>query len=160
MNIDRDKIYLDNAATSFPKPECVAEAVCSYIKEHGININRGSYEYAYAAEEMVYETRCLLCRLFGSKDPRQVVFTKNVTESLNIIIKGLLRPRDHVIVSPMEHNSVMRPLVQLASAGVSFDRAECEKDGSLVLSSLEKLLQEMSPLEADKERVLAEPEFI
>ena len=95
------KIYLDQASTSFPKAPGTAEAVFRYMTECGCNIGRGGYEGAYSAEELVYDTRVLLCRLFGGRgaasDPKNVVFTKNVTESLNVLLKGLLRPGDHVI---------------------------------------------------------------
>lgn len=136
-----DRIYLDNAATTYPKPPCTAEAVYAYMTGVGANINRGSYRSAYAAEETVYEARRLLCRFFDGPDPRQVVFTKNITESLNVLLKGLLRPGDHVIVSRMEHNAVMRPLTQLKAQGVSFDRAACGPDGQLDLDSLESLIR-------------------
>ena len=106
------KIYLDQAATSFPKAPGTAEAVYRYMRDCGCNVSRGSYAGAYSAEELVYDTRILLCRLFGcgDADSKKVVFTINVTESLNVLLKGLLRPGDHVLVSSMEHNAVMRPL--------------------------------------------------
>ena len=124
------KIYFDNAATSFPKPDGVAEAVYDYIKFNGMNIGRGVYEKAFASAEGVYETREVLCGLFNFSKPSNVIFTVNVTEALNMIIKGLLRPGDHVIVSSLEHNSVMRPLTQLLKSGVYFDRAPCDSEGN------------------------------
>ncbi len=126
-----DKIYLDNASTTFPKPSQVADAVYDYICNVGSNINRGCYETAYSVEEMVYETRALVCELFGGEDCKNVVFTKNVTESLNIILKGLLKPGDHVLVSSMEHNSVMRPINQLAQNGITYSRIPCNEFGEL-----------------------------
>lgn len=134
-----DAIYLDNASTTFPKPKAVPEAMYHYMTRSGSNINRGCYDRAYAVEELVYETRQMLCSLFGGEDCRNVAFTKNVTESLNVILKGLLKPGDHVLVSSMEHNAVMRPLVQLEKQGISFSRIPCRRDGSLIL-------EEMSPL--------------
>ncbi|MDO4620329.1 MAG: aminotransferase class V-fold PLP-dependent enzyme [Lachnospiraceae bacterium] len=125
------RIYLDHAATSFPKPACVAESVYRYISECGSNISRGGYSSAYEMEETVFETRCLLTDLFHGEDPSQVIFTKNVTESLNVLLKGLLHPGDHVLVSSMEHNAVMRPLTQLKAAGVTFTRIPCRTDGRL-----------------------------
>ena len=127
------KIYLDQASTSFPKAPGTAEAVYRYMTECGCNISRGGYADAYSAAELVYDTRVLLCRLLGAgeADPKQVVFTKNVTESLNILLKGLLRPGDHVLVSSMEHNAAMRPLGQLARQGVRVTRVPCAGDGSL-----------------------------
>lgn len=132
-------IYLDNASTTFPKPKAVPEAMYRYMTSSGSNINRGCYDRAYAVEELVYETRQRLCSLFGGEDCRNVAFTKNVTESLNVILKGLLKPGDHVLVSSMEHNAVMRPLVQLEKQGISFSRIPCRRDGSLIL-------EEMAPL--------------
>lgn len=127
----KSKIYLDNASTTFPKPQCVPDAVYQYMTRIGSNINRGCYEDAYSAEEMVYDTRRQLCDLFGFSDCKNVIFTKNVTESLNVIIKGYLKHGDHVLVSSMEHNAVMRPLVQMEQAGVSFTRLPCTKEGCL-----------------------------
>ncbi len=134
-----DAIYLDNASTTFPKPKAVPEAMYHYMTRSGSNINRGCYDRAYSVEELVYETRQMLCSLFGGEDCRNVAFTKNVTESLNVILKGLLKPGDHVLVASMEHNAVMRPLVQLEKQGISFSRIPCRRDGSLIL-------EEMAPL--------------
>ena len=107
----------------------------------GANINRGCYDDAYQVEEMVYETRQLLCDLFDGSDCRNVVFTKNVTESLNMLLKGFLKKGDHVLVSSMEHNAVMRPLVQLEKQGVSFTRIPCNEMGELQMDQLETCLQ-------------------
>lgn len=125
------KIYLDNASTSFPKPKKVAESVFYYMTEQGSNINRGCYDGAYAVEEVVFETRQMLCELFHGENCKNVVFTKNVTESINIVLKGFLKSGDHVLVSSVEHNAVMRPLVQLEKSGVTFTRIPNETDGSL-----------------------------
>ena len=135
------QIYLDNASTTFPKPGCVPEAMYRYLTELGANINRGGYESAYSAEELVFETREALCRLFGGEDMRNVVFTKNITESLNVVLKGFLRPCDHVIVSSMEHNAVMRPIRQLEQAGVCFSRIPCGADGTMDPSLLEQYIR-------------------
>ncbi len=140
------KRYLDNASTTFPKPACVAQAVADYISSVGCNISRGGYETAYSAEELVFETREWLAELFGAPDCRCVVFTKNVTESLNVLLKGFLKPGDHVLASAMEHNAVMRPLVQLQAQGVSFSRVPCREDGSLVLEALPALVQDNTRL--------------
>lgn len=108
-----NRIYLDNAATAFPKAPGVAEAVYAYLTSIGSNINRGYYAEALMAEEIVYETRELICHLFKTPDPDHVVFTKNITESLNLVINSLFKPGDHVMVSSMEHNAVLRPLHHL-----------------------------------------------
>ena len=138
-------IYLDQAATSFPKAPGTADAMYRYMTGCGCNVNRGSYAGAYSAEELVYDTRMQLCRLFGAgdvtADPKNVVFTKNVTESLNFLIKGLLRPGNHVLVSSMEHNAVMRPLVQLEKQGIRFTRVPCSDDGSMDPADLERLIE-------------------
>ena len=136
-----DKIYMDNASTTFPKPEPVPQAVYRYMTSQGCNINRGCYDGAYAVEETVFETRERLARLFHGGDCRNVVFTRNVTESLNVILKGFLKPGDHVLVSAMEHNAMMRPLRQLEKLGVTFDRIPCTQTGELKLDAMEDLLR-------------------
>ena len=137
-----ERIYLDNASTSFPKAEGVAEAVYHYLKDCGCNINRGGYDEAYQAEETVLRTRQQLTELFHGPDCRNVVFTRNITESLNVLLKGFLKAGDHVLVSAMEHNAVMRPLIQLTEQGVSFDRIPCMADGTLDISAMDRLLRE------------------
>ena len=137
-----ERIYFDNASTSFPKAEGVAEAVYHYIKDCGCNINRGGYDEAYQAEEIVLRTRQQLTELFHGPDCRNVVFTRNITESLNVLLKGFLKAGDHVLVSAMEHNAVMRPLTQLTEQGVSFDRIPCMADGTLDVSAMNRLLRE------------------
>lgn len=137
-----ERIYFDNASTSFPKAEGVAEAVYHYLKDCGCNINRGGYDEAYQAEEIVLRTRQQLTELFHGPDCRNVVFTRNITESLNVLLKGFLKAGDHVLVSAMEHNAVMRPLTQLTEQGVSFDRIPCMADGTLDVSAMNRLLRE------------------
>ena len=137
-----ERIYFDNASTSFPKAEGVAEAVYHYMKDCGCNINRGGYDEAYQAEETVLRTRQQLTELFHGPDCRNVVFTRNITESLNVLLKGFLKAGDHVLVSAMEHNAVMRPLTQLTEQGVSFDRIPCGADGTLDVSAMDRLLRE------------------
>ena len=146
------QIYLDNASTTFPKPREVADAVYQYMTGVGSNIGRGGYTSAYAAEEAVFAARQLLCDFFGGEDAKNVVFTKNVTEALNVIIRGLLQPGDHVLVSAMEHNAVMRPLQligreleagdQAPAAVISFSRIPCDREGNLELEALPKLVQQ------------------
>ena len=135
------RTYLDNASTTFPKPPYVAEAVCAYMTEMGTNVGRGEYASAFDTEDMVFDVRAALCRLFEGPDASDVVFTRNVTEALNLVLKGCLRAGDHVVVSSMEHNAVMRPLMQLAARGVAFDRAQCASDGTLDVAKVERLLR-------------------
>lgn len=136
-----DYIYLDNASTSFPKAPNVASAMADYITNRGININRGSYALAYDVEDTIYTTRQRLNTLFNGHDPSHVVFTQNVTMSLNMVIKGLLKAGDHVLVSSMEHNAVMRPLTQLLDKGITFDIIPCDKTGSIQLESMDSLIR-------------------
>lgn len=140
------RIYLDNGSTSFPKPACVPDAVFRYMTACGSNVGRGGYEAAYDAEELVFETRERLCTLFHGEDARCAVFTPNITVSLNVLLKGFLHPGDHVLVSSMEHNAVMRPLRQLEAQGVTFDRVPCREDGTLPLEAAEHLLRENTKL--------------
>lgn len=135
-----DYIYLDNASTSFPKAPTVATAMSNYITNRGININRGSYSLAYDVEDIIYTTRQRLHTLFNGHDPSHVIFTLNVTMSLNMVIKGLLKAGDHVLVSSMEHNAVMRPLTQLLDKGITFDIIPCDVTGSIELDSIKSLI--------------------
>ena len=136
-----NRIYLDQASTSFPKAPGVAQAMMDYLTMNGVNVNRGCYSSAYSAEEVIYETRQLLAELFHFSKCKNVIFTTNVTNSLNFILKGFLKPGDHILVSAMEHNAVMRPVVQLASLGISFDRIPCRTDGSMILEKVEELIR-------------------
>ena len=136
-----DYIYLDNASTSFPKAPTVATAMSDYITNRGININRGSYALAYDVEDTIYTTRQRLNTLFNGHDPSHVVFTQNVTMSLNMVIKGLLKSGDHVLVSSMEHNAVMRPLTQLLDKGITFDTIPCDSTGFIQMDSIEPLIR-------------------
>ena len=139
--MSKKRIYLDNAATSFPKPEQMLSAIMDYIQKIGTNINRGGYQDAYDTAEMVFETREMLNQLFNGPDCKNVIFTANITTSLNMILKGFLKSGDHVLVSSMEHNAVMRPLVQLKQSGVAFDRIPCSERGELEFESINKLLK-------------------
>ena len=134
-------IYLDNASTTFPKAPTVATAMSDYITNRGININRGSYALAYDVEDIIYTTRQRLNTLFNGHDPSHVIFTQNVTMSLNMVIKGLLKAGDHVLVSSMEHNAVMRPLTQLLDKGITFDTIPCDSTGSIQMDSIEPLIR-------------------
>lgn len=138
-----NKIYLDQASTSFPKAPSVADTVYRYLSDSPVNVSRGGYEAAYSVEEKIFETREQLRRLFHftSGKSKNVIFTPNITTSLNILLKGLLKPGDHVLVSSMEHNAVMRPLVQLQKHGISFDRIPCASDGSLLLDQADTLIK-------------------
>lgn len=110
-------IYFDNAATTLQKPECVPRAVMEAMTTFG-NPGRGVHEPAMAASRVIYEARCALAQLFHAENPANIAFTANATAALNIAIKGILNPGDHVITTVMEHNSVLRPLYELEDRGV------------------------------------------
>jgi len=135
------QIYLDNACTTFPKPPSVPASIAEFISNCGVNINRGSYAPAYDIEEIVYTTRKWLCELFHFTEYKNVIFTQNVTMSLNMVIKGLLKPGDHVLISSMEHNAVVRPLVQLQRENIKFNLIPCSVDGELCTEEIHKLIQ-------------------
>lgn len=141
-----NKIYLDNAATSFPKAPGVSDSMKYYIDNIGKNINRGGYSEQYRAEEIVFETREMIRELFNGEDSANCIFTQNITQSLNTVIKGYLKHGDHVIVSSMEHNAVMRPLVQLEKYGVEFTRVKCDEFGRLNPYDIEKSIKENTKL--------------
>ena len=134
-------IYLDNAATSFPKPPAVAEAMVRYLTEVGASINRGVYASAQDAGMTTLLLREGLCRLFHHSDPTHCLLTAGNTMGLNMVLRGFLRPGDHCLVSSMEHNAVMRPLQDLAERGVSFDRVPCDGAGRLDPSDIPPLIR-------------------
>lgn len=124
-------IYFDNAATSWPKPPSVREALDRYFGEAGGNPGRSGHRMSINAAQMVEDARELLGGLFNISSPDRIIFTKNATEALNIGISGMLKPGDHVITSGIEHNSVMRPLRHLESEGVELTVVACAADGTL-----------------------------
>ncbi len=134
-------IYLDNSATSWPKPSRVKEAMIKFIEEVGANPGRSGHLLSIEAARIIYETREALSNLFHVKDPLRIVFTLNVTESLNLALKGLLKPGDHVVTSSMEHNSVMRPLRDLEKKGIEVSIIPCSSEGKLDPQELEKRIQ-------------------
>ncbi|OGO01316.1 MAG: cysteine desulfurase [Chloroflexi bacterium RBG_13_53_26] len=124
-------IYLDNAATSWPKPEAVYQAMDNFMRHTGANPGRSAHQLSIEAGRIIYETRESLSMLFGIGDPMRIVFTSNATEALNVVIRGLLHPGDHVITSSMEHNSVMRPLRHMEKLGVEVTVVKCSSEGFL-----------------------------
>lgn len=134
-------VYLDNAATSYPKAPGVASAMADYVEKVGATINRSSYASAQKAGLVTLSLRERLCRLFNHPDPTHAVLTPGATAGLNMVIKGLLRPGDHCLVSSMEHNAVMRPLVQLEREGVAFERIPCDAQGCLRLEALPGMIK-------------------
>lgn len=124
-------IYFDNAATSWPKPPEVKEAMVRFMDEIGANPGRSGHLLSIEAARIIYEARETLSRLFNIKDPSRIVFTLNATESINLALKGLLRIGDHVLTSSMEHNSVMRPLRELEKRGIALSVVPCSPKGEL-----------------------------
>lgn len=122
-------IYFDNGSTSFPKAPKVAEAVCEFLQKGAFNINRGNYQGAYDLEEKVQETRERLLRLFHAPKDVTVIFTPGITYSLNYFLKGYLHSGDHVLISGMEHNAVVRPLVQLEDKGIEWNYIVSDEKG-------------------------------
>ena len=110
-------IYLDNAATTLQKPQCVIDAVVQAMTTMG-NASRGAHSSALTASRTVYDARCKIANLFGCKLPENVVFTCNSTEALNIALNGIFESGDHVITTDLEHNSVLRPLYRLEQQGI------------------------------------------
>ena len=139
-------IYFDNASTSHPKAPGVAQAVGNILEQGCFNINRGGYAGAYEVSSMVFETREKVAKLFDCRSGRSVAFTSGITHSLNIALKGLLRPGDHVITTQMEHNSVIRPLASLEKSGVTVDVARSEADGGLDIADLESKIKNNTKL--------------
>ena len=135
-------IYFDNSSTSFPKAPNVGRAMGEFIENGAFNINRGSYEGAYEAGSAVLDTREMLKDLFNAPDSKNVVFTPSVTYSLNYFIKGFLKPNDHVLVTSVEHNAVMRPLVQMKELGLEFDVVPCDEEGSITADDFRKYIKE------------------
>ena len=135
-------IYFDNSSTSFPKAPNVGCAMGEFIENGAFNINRGSYEGAYEAGSAVLDTREMLKDLFNCPNSKNVVFTPSVTYSLNFFIKGFLKPGDHVLVTSVEHNAVMRPLVQMEKLGVEFDAVPCDEEGGVTADDFRAYIKE------------------
>lgn len=136
-------IYLDNAATSFPKPQCVIDAMTSFMKNIGCNPGRGGYSKSLESGRLVYEARNLLNKFFNGPGSENVVFTQNITMSLNTVIKGMLKKDWHIITTSMEHNSVMRPLRRMeADENIKITVVNCNRDGSLNPIDIENAITE------------------
>lgn len=135
------RIYLDNAATSYPKAPGVSEAVKYCLDEVSGSINRSGSAGFSTAQEVVWETREQIAALFNFPQAENVIFTLNVTQSLNFLLKGLLKPGDHVLVSSLEHNAVMRPLLQLEQQGVEHSRVWGNKEGRVQTAQFEEQIK-------------------
>lgn len=140
-------IYLDNAATTFPKPEEVYDRVNEVMRVYGANPGRSGHSMALEAGRIIYNARETVARFFNIKNPMQVVFTSNATDALNMGIKGVLRQGDHAITSSMEHNSVLRPLKALEKKGIiELTVVNCNECGELEVENIENAIQENTKL--------------
>lgn len=134
-------IYLDNAASSWPKPDETWQAMEHFMRNIGANPGRSGHRLSIEAGRILMETREALAELFGEEDPLRICFAKNATEALNLAICGILRPGDHCITSSMEHNSVMRPLRASEKRGVEVTVAACSPQGELDPREIEKVIR-------------------
>ena len=137
-------IYLDNAATSHPKPEIVIQAMEAFMRNVGGNPGRSGHRLSIEAGRIIFETREKIAALFGISDSSRVIFGQNATEAINLGLKGLLRRGDHVITSSMEHNSVMRPLRALEREGIDLTVVPCSREGFLDPAEIQKAIRKNS----------------
>ena len=133
-------IYLDNAATSWPKPPGVLKAMSAFMESSGANSGRSGHRLSIASARVVFECRETIAAFFKSPDPMRVIFTPNATQAINLVLKGLLKPGDSVVTTSMEHNAVMRPLHFLQKRGIQIKIAPCRADGTLDILKLQELI--------------------
>lgn len=139
-------IYFDNAATSFPKPNIVYDSIMEVMKNYGANPGRSGHKLALKLGREIFETRELIAKLFNIKNPMNIIFTSNCTESLNLAIKGILQKGDHVITTSMEHNSVLRPLTALEKQGIELTIVSGDSMGRIDPSEIEKNIKKNTKL--------------
>ena len=143
----QDIVYFDNAATSWPKPKRVVEAVKNFLETSCANPGRSGHRMSVEAARVLFEAREKLAKLFNAPDPLRIIFTKNATEALNIVFFGLLREGDHVITTSMEHNSVIRPLRFLQeNMGVELDIVRCSERGELDPDDVKRFIKRNTKL--------------
>ena len=136
-------IYLDNAATVYPKPRSILEPMTEIYSRYGVNPGRSGYDLCVVGGDLVQQTREQLTRFFGGTDPNRLVFSYNASDSLNILIQGLVEKGDHVVSTTVEHNSVIRPLNHLAEQGIiTRDFVACGKEGRIDPSDIAKALRD------------------
>ncbi|MCI1956489.1 MAG: aminotransferase class V-fold PLP-dependent enzyme [Oscillospiraceae bacterium] len=140
-------IYLDNAATTYPKPQSVQRAVTEAFRRYGANPGRAGHSMAMAASEEIYRCRSAAADFFHAQGPECVAFTLNCTHAVNYVLKGLLRPGDHVVISCLEHNAVVRPVHALAENGVTFTEARVfPGDNDATVNAFRDAIQENTKL--------------
>ena len=131
------RVYLDNSATSWPKPPSVVKAISDYLNEYGGSPGRSGHSFSLRAAREVFETRELIAELFNARSSERVIFTANATHALNIALKGILKKGDHVIITSMEHNSMIRPLRYLENQGlIELSIVNCDSKGSINIENL------------------------
>ncbi|HBM75736.1 MAG TPA: cysteine desulfurase, partial [Clostridiaceae bacterium] len=137
------KVYLDNSATTFPKPDSVIDAVADFMRYVGASPGRGGYSNSLEAGRIVFQTRKLINGFFNGPGIENVIFTQNITESLNMAINGIFKDGWHIITTSMEHNSVMRPLRTLQEEGkIELTIIKCDKNGFLNVGDVEKSIKD------------------
>ena len=142
METGRAPIYLDNAATTFPKPPVALQSMAETFSRVGASPGRGSHAMAAEAERLVEETRQQLASFFDAPDPDRVVFTSNATDALNLVIQGMASPGDHFVATELDHNSVLRPLHHLAEQGrITFDLARFDDRGFVDPDEVDSLIR-------------------
>lgn len=139
-------IYLDNAATTYPKPKTVYKSVMECMTNYCANPGRSSHSMAIKGAKNIYDTRELVANFFNFNDPLRVIFTSNATDSLNLAIKGLLKTGDHVITTSMEHNSVLRPISFLKQFGVESTIINCDESGMINVQDIEDAIRDNTKL--------------
>lgn len=139
-------LYFDNAATTFPKPPEVIEAVSDCLKNFCANPGRGGHKLSLQSGRVILEARELLAELFKSDSPDRIILTQNATEALNLAIKGFLKKGSHIITTSMEHNAVMRPLKVLEELGIEITVVQCSKEGILNIRDIEKEIKKETTL--------------
>lgn len=136
--MDMKRIYLDNACTSYPKPPILVKAITNFIQTNGSNPSRGVYQSALESSDLLLDTRIKIASLFNSRDFKSVIFTSGITQSLNLIIGGFLNEGDHVITTSLEHNSVIRPLVE---RHIQYTTLPCDNKANTIFKDAEKLIK-------------------
>ncbi len=139
-------LYFDHGATSYPKPKSVTAGALRAMESFGANPGRSGHQLALKASREIFDARETVAKFFNIKDPKQVIFTSNCTEALNLAIKGVLTKGDHVITTSMEHNSVLRPIKALENEGVENTIIQCRPDGSLPLEKVDQSIRENTKL--------------
>lgn len=141
------EVYLDNSSTTFPKPKQVIDSMYNYMLNIGGNSGRGNYSNSLQSNRYLYEAREIICNFFNYDSPSNVIFTSNVTLSLNMLIKGILKPGDHVITSSMEHNSVIRPLISCKEQlPIELDILKASSSGFIDISDLKSKINNKTKL--------------